>query len=572
MNITLNGQTCWAKPGETILDVARREGMNIPTLCHLSQFSPTGSCRLCTVEVEDNGSLVPACAFPVFEDMHVKTNSPRVRRARKTLIELLIANHPQDCLICVRSGNCELQRLTQEYGVRTQRYAGERRRARIDIASPAIERNPEKCILCGRCVRICHEIQAVGAIDFTYRGFLSSVAPALDRSLNTVPCVECGQCVVNCPVGALTEKSHQKMVWEAINNTDMYVVAQVAPAVRVALGEEFGTEPGTVVTGKVVSALRRIGCKRVFDTNFSADLTIIEEATELLSRIQNGGSIPMLTSCSPGWVKFVEHFYPDLLDKLSTCKSPHEMQGALLKSYYAQSFGIDPSKIFVVSVMPCTAKKYEAQRPELGSEFPDVDAVITTRELARMIRIAGIDFHKLPNEGFDDPMGESTGAGAIFGAAGGVMEAAIRTAHYFITGSDMKSLSFSSIRGLEGVKQAEVKIGEHLLKVAAVNGLHNIIPLLDDIRKGKSPFHFIEVMACPGGCVNGGGQPQPSTPERLLKRTESIYQIDRESPRRNSHRNESIRKLYDEFLGEPAGHKAHQLLHTHYVARDEYCR
>lgn len=570
MNISLNGHTCWAKPGETILDVARREGVKIPTLCHLSEFSPTGSCRLCTVEVEHSNNLVPACAFPVSEGMTVRTNSPRVRRARKTIIELLVANHPPDCLFCVRSGNCELQKLTQEYGVRTHRFEGERRRARIDIASPAIERDPEKCILCGRCVRICHETQHVGAIDFVHRGFKTGVAPALERSLNTVPCVECGQCVVNCPVGALTEKSHQKPVWEALNNSDLFVVTQVAPAVRVALAEEFGAEAGTVVTGKTVAALRRLGFARVFDTNFGADLTIIEEATELLHRLQNGGSTPMLTSCSPGWVKFVEHYYPDLLGNLSSCKSPHEMQGALLKTYYAKKIGVDPSRIFVVSVMPCTAKKYEAQRPELGGEYPDVDAVITTRELARMIRVAGIDFHKLTNEGFDDPMGESTGAGAIFGAAGGVMEAALRTAHFYLTGSDMKSPSFAPIRGLEGVKQADVRIGDVTLKVAAVSGLHNIKPILDDIRAGKSPFHFIEVMACPGGCVNGGGQPLPATPEKLLKRTESIYQIDRESPRRNSHRNESVQKLYAEFLGEAGGHLAHELLHTHYVERDEF--
>ncbi|MBE0645665.1 MAG: iron hydrogenase small subunit [Bacteroidetes bacterium] len=570
MNITLNGHTCWAKPGETVLDVARREGVNIPTLCHLAEFSPTGSCRICTVEVENANNLVPACAFPVFEGMVIRTNSPRVRRARKTIIELLVANHPPDCLFCVRSGNCELQKLTQEYGVRTHRFQGERRRARIDIASPAIERDPEKCILCGRCVRICHETQHVGAIDFVHRGFRTGVAPALERSLNTVPCVDCGQCVVNCPVGALTEKSNQKPVWEAINNPELLVVAQVAPAVRVALAEEFGADAGTVATGKTVSALRRIGFARVFDTNFSADLTIIEEATELLHRLNNGGATPMLTSCSPGWVKFLEHYYPDLLGNLSTCKSPHEMQGALLKTYYAKKIGVDPSRIFVVSIMPCTAKKYEAQRPELGGEYPDVDAVLTTRELARMIRVSGIDFHKLPNEGFDDPMGESTGAGAIFGAAGGVMEAALRTAHFYLTGSDMKSLTFAPIRGLEGVKQADVRIGEVTLKVAAVSGLKNIKPILDDIRAGNSPFHFIEVMACPGGCVNGGGQPLPATPEKLLKRTESIYQIDRESPRRNSHRNESVQKLYAEFLGEPAGHLAHELLHTHYVERDEF--
>ena len=569
MNITLNGHNCWAKPGETILDVAQREGINIPTLCHLKDFSPTGSCRICTVEVAGTGSLVPACAYPVQEGMEIRTNSPRVRRARKTIIELLVANHPQDCLFCVRSGNCELQKLTQEYGVRTHRYQGERRRARIDIASPAVERDPEKCILCGRCVRVCHETQQVGAIDFVHRGFRSAVAPALERSLNTVTCVDCGQCVVHCPVGALTEKSSQKPVWEAINDSERFVVAQVAPAVRVALGEEFGAEAGTVVTGKTVAALRRLGFDRVFDTNFSADLTIIEEATELLSRLQGGGPVPMLTSCSPGWVKYIEHSYPDLLDNLSTCKSPHEMQGALLKSYYAQKIGVDPARVYVVSVMPCTAKKYEAQRPELGGTYPDVDAVLTTRELARMIRVAGLEFFRLPNEGFDDPMGESTGAGAIFGAAGGVMEAALRTAHFYLTGHDMPTLTFAPIRGLDGVKQAEVRIGDQTLNVAAVSGLHNVTSLLDAMRDGRSPFHFIEVMACPGGCVNGGGQPLPSDPEKVRRRTESIYQIDRESPRRCSHRNESVQKLYAEFLGEANGHLAHELLHTHYVPRGE---
>ncbi len=567
MKLTINGKECWANSGETILKVADREGIKIPTLCYLKGFSPTGSCRICMVEVNGN-RLVPSCAFPVAEGITVSTNSEKVRRARKTIIELLIANHPQDCLTCVRNGNCELQTLAAQYGVRSYRYKGERRTAKIDVASPALERDPEKCILCGRCVQVCHEIQNVGAIDFVRRGFSSQVSSAMERSLNTVPCVFCGQCITVCPVGALREKSHQKQVWAAINDPGKIVVAQVAPAVRVALGEEFGMEPGSVVTGKTISALRRLGVDFVFDTNFGADLTILEEATELIERLQNGEILPMLTSCSPGWIKYIEHFYPELLPNLSSCKSPHEMEGALIKTYWAQKLGIEPDKIFVVSIMPCTAKKFEAKRPELGGDFPDVDAVLTTRELARMIRIAGIDFTKLSDEFFDDPMGESTGAASIFGAAGGVLEAALRTAHFYLTGKEMRDLEFSPIRGLHGVKHAEMELDGTVLRVAAVNGLKNISKILDKIREGETPYHFIEVMACPGGCVNGGGQPLPAAPEKLRKRTEAIYEIDRSFAKRCSHHNESLQKLYQDFLGEPNGHKSHALLHTHYIERE----
>ncbi len=570
MKVMINGKECWANAGESILTVANREGFKIPTLCYLKDYSPTGSCRICVVEVEGARNLVPACAFPVAEGMRILTNSPKVRRSRKTIIELLIANHPQDCLTCVRNQSCELQSLAHEYGVWMIRYTGERKRAKMDIANPAIERDPEKCILCGRCVRVCHETQNVGAIDFTWRGFQTKVAPANDRSLNTVPCVDCGQCVVVCPVGALSEKNHTRKVWEAVNHPELHVVAQIAPAVRVALGEEFGMEPGTVVTGKAVAALRRLGVDKVFDTNFAADLTIIEEASELVGRIKNGGRMPMLTSCSPGWIKYIEHNYPDLLDCLSTCKSPHEMQGALIKSYYAEKMGIDPAKVFVVSVMPCTAKKFESQRPELGGDQPDVDAVLTTRELARMIRVAGLDFARLPDEGFDDPMGESTGAAVIFGAAGGVMEAAVRTAHFYLTGKELAGVEFTPIRGMQGVRSAEVTVNGLKLRLAAVNGLKNITPILDAIRAGEAPYDFIEVMACPGGCVNGGGQPLPADPEKRRKRTESIYQIDRHMPKRASHHNESLITLYEEYLGTPNGHKAHELLHTHYIQREKF--
>jgi iron-only hydrogenase group A len=568
MRITLNNKECWANPGETILAVAEREGVKIPTLCYLKGFTPTGSCRMCVVEVEGQRGLTPACAFPVSDGMKVATNSPHVRRARKTIIELLIANHPQECLVCVRNGNCELQSLAAEYGVRSYRYTGARRKSKLDVASASLERDPEKCILCGRCVLVCHETQNIGAIDFTKRGFSSTVTPSFDHSLNTVACVYCGQCITVCPVGALREKSSSKSVWEAINNPDLFTVVQVAPAVRVALGEEFGMDPGTVVTGKIVSALRRMGFDRVFDTNFSADLTIMEEATELINRLKNNGKIPMLTSCSPGWIKYVEHFYPDLLDNLSTCKSPHEMQGALIKSYYAQKMGISPEKMFVISIMPCTAKKYESQRPELGEEYPDVDAVLTTRELARMIKSAGIDFVKLPDEHFDDPLGESTGAAVIFGSAGGVMEAAIRTAHNMLTGKDLDSMDFKAVRGLDGVKEASVDINGTILRVAAINGLKNVRDIMDQIRNNTSPYHFIEVMACPGGCINGGGQPQPWDPEKVERRMRAIYNIDKSMAKRASHYNESVRRLYEDFIGEPNGHLAHELLHTHYIRRD----
>jgi len=568
MRITINGKECWANPGETILKVADREGIKIPTLCYLKGLSPTGSCRVCMVEV-DGGRMVPSCAFPVSEGMNVETNSATVRRSRKTIIELLIANHPQDCLTCVRNGNCELQKLAEEYNVRGRRYVGERRTSKLDVASPSIERDPEKCILCGRCVRVCHEVQGVGAIDIAKRGFQSYVTPAFNHSLNTVACVFCGQCVVNCPVGALREKSHTKKVWEAINDPDTRVVGQIAPAVRVALGEEFGLEPGTEVTGKTVAAMRRIGMDVIFDTNFSADLTIMEEANELVERLQNGGTLPMLSSCSPGWIKYIEHFYPDLLENLSTCKSPHQMQGAVIKSYWAEKKGIDPSKVFVVSIMPCTAKKYEAQRPELGDQYQDVDAVLTTRELAQMMKTAGLEFSKLQDDYFDDPLGESTGAAIIFGATGGVMEAALRTAHFKLTGQECADIDFKPVRGLEGVKEAQIKINGIPLKVAAVNSLSKIQPLLDDMRNGTSEYQFIEVMACPGGCINGGGQPLPSDPEKTEKRMQSIYKIDSSLAKRCSHHNESVQKLYEDFLDEPNSHKAHELLHTHYLNRTE---
>jgi NADH-quinone oxidoreductase subunit G/NADP-reducing hydrogenase subunit HndD len=566
--IYINGQEIKARKGETILAVCEREGIEIPTLCYMKELSPTGACRICVVEVEGYKNLLPACAFPVEDGMKIETNSPRVRRARKTNIELLIANHPQDCLVCVRNGNCELQDLTASYGIREYRYMGERRHVPCDIASPSLERDPEKCILCGRCVNACNEIQKVGAIDFIRRGFSSLVAPAYEYSVNETSCIYCGQCIMVCPVGALREKSHQKLVWEYINDRDLFTVAQIAPAVRVAVGEEFGLEPGVDVSAKMVTALKRMGFDRVFDTNFGADLTIMEEASELVHRLQKDQPIPMITSCSPGWVKYLEHFYPELLPHLSTCKSPHEMEGAIIKSYYAKIMGIEPEKIRVVSVMPCVAKKFEAQRPELGGEFPDVDAVITTREFIRMLKIAGIDFTKLPETEFDNPLGESTGAGAIFGASGGVMEAALRTAYWMITGVDLENLDFIEVRGLKGVKEAEVDINGTKLRVAAVSGVGHVREILDDIKNGKSRYHFIEVMACEGGCINGGGQPIPRNTDKLIARQQGLYRIDKNRKSRCSHHNEGVKILYKEFLEKPNSSVSHQYLHTKYTTRE----
>lgn len=566
--VYINGQEFKAKKGETILQICEREGINIPTLCYLKELSPTGSCRVCVVEVEGMRNLVPACAFPVTDGMKIETNSPRVRRARKTNIELLLANHPQECLICVRNGNCELQDLSSTYGVREYRYNGEKRNLPCDIASPAIERDPEKCILCGRCVRVCNEIQKVGAIDFIRRGFDSMVSPAYEYSLNETSCIYCGQCIMVCPVGALREKSHQKLVWEYLNNKDLFTVAQIAPAVRVAVGEEFGLPAGMDVSKKMVSALKRMGFDRVFDTNFGADLTIMEEASELVYRLQKDSPIPLITSCSPGWVKFLEHFYPELIPHVSTCKSPHEMEGAIIKSYYAKVMGLDPKKIRVVSIMPCTAKKFEAQRPELGNQYPDVDAVITTREFIRMVKIAGIDFQNLTEQEFDNPLGESTGAAAIFGTSGGVLEAALRTAYWMITGVDLEDVNFEEVRGLKGVKEAEVDINGNKLRVAAVSGVGNVREILNDIRNGKSKYHFIEVMACEGGCINGGGQPLPRNLEKLIARQKGLYKIDATKKSRCSHHNEGVKILYREFLKKPNSEVAHKYLHTSYVARE----
>ncbi|MBZ0199934.1 MAG: [FeFe] hydrogenase, group A [Ignavibacteriaceae bacterium] len=568
VQLTINNIKVNAEEGMTILDAAKTVGIKVPTLCHLKDLFPSGACRICSVEVKEHRGLTPACAFPIYEGMVVETNSPRVRVARKTIVELLIENHPQDCLICVRNKNCELQDLSETYGVREHRYVGEKKEHAIDISSASMERDPAKCILCGRCVRVCHEVQKIGAIDFTGRGFTSTVTTPYNKGLNVSDCILCGQCILVCPTAALREKSTLKEVASALNNKNKFVVVQVAPAVRATLGEEYNMPLGTDVTGQLVTGLRRLGFKKVFDTNFAADLTIMEEATELISRINNGGILPMFTSCCPGWVKFIEQENPELLGHVSSCKSPHEMEGAVLKTYYAKKMGIDPKDIFVVSIMPCTVKKFESNRAELSEEsLHDVDAVLTTRELVRFFKIAGIEFSELPNDQFDNPLGESTGAAAIFGTSGGVMEAALRTAYYKMTGSNLASVDFEAVRGANSLKEATVNINGLDINIAVVNGIGGVKPLLEQIQNGVSKYHFIEVMACPGGCINGGGQPIHQKAEKIQKRMRALYQIDANTKMRNSHENESVKILYKEFLGEPNSHKAHEILHTHYTDR-----
>jgi iron-only hydrogenase group A len=497
--------------------------------------------------------------------MIVHTNSARVRRARKTIVELLVENHPQECLVCVRNKNCELQTLAETYSVREHRFVGETKSHSMDVSSASMERDPAKCILCGRCVRVCHEIQKIGAIDFTQRGFISNVTTPYNKGLNISDCILCGQCILVCPTAALREKSSLKEVAAAINDKNKYTIVQVAPAVRATLGEEYNFPLGSDVTGQMVTGLRRLGFKKVFDTNFAADLTILEEAAELIDRVKNKKPLPMFTSCCPGWVKYVEQNRPEVLGHISSCKSPHEMEGAVLKTYYAKKMGIDPKDIFVVSIMPCTVKKYESNRAELKENaFPDVDAVLTTRELVRFFKLAGIEFNDLPEDDFDNPLGESTGAAAIFGTSGGVMEAAIRTAYFNLTGKDLECLELNSVRGFDGVKEASINIDGLSLNVAVVNGIGNIKPILNDVQKGNSKYHFIEVMSCPGGCINGGGQPIHQKSEKIQKRTKALYQIDSKMKHRKSHENESLKVLYKEFLIEPNSHKAHEILHTKY--------
>lgn len=569
IEIEVNGRTVHAEEGEMLLAALRRGGVRVPTLCQMEGLPPSGACRMCVVEVEGQRGLAPSCALPVSKGMKVKTHSSRAVQARQTIIELLLANHPDDCLFCVRNGNCELQGLAEELGVRQRRYAGEKSRHYLDLSSPSIVRDPAKCILCGKCVRVCEEVQGVAAIDFIGRGSRAKIGTAFDEGMNVSSCINCGQCINVCPTGALCEQSHIKEAFDALNDPDQFVVVQHAPAVSVTLGEEFGLPAGTDVIGAMTAALRMLGFDRVFDTGFTADLTIMEEGSELIHRLQNGGKLPMMTSCSPGWIKYVETFYPDFVENLSTCKSPQQMMGAILKTYFAQREGIDPSKIFSVSIMPCTAKKFEAGRPEMGRDgLADIDAVLTTRELARMIRMRGLDLREMQPDTADTPFGERTTAGKLFGASGGVMEAAIRTAHYLVTGQEMGDLKVEAVRGLDGIKQAKVQVNGIELGVAVVNGLGNAARLLDQIRDGRSDLHFIEVMTCPGGCIGGGGQPIRINRDAVRARMQSLYKIDDQESARTSHSNRSVARLYEEFLGKPLGEKSHHLLHTHYAERE----
>lgn len=574
VNIKINGAEYQVPADSTILEAARTAGVNIPTLCYLKDINQIGACRMCMVEVKGARSLVAACVYPVNEGMEVFTNTPKVQESRKMTLELLLSVHDRKCLTCERSGNCELQKLCNDMGIEVEdRFAGAMPAGKKDCSTPYLERNNAKCILCRRCVAACQN-QHVSVIGANQRGFDTEIGCAFEMPLSNVSCVACGQCIVSCPTGALKEKDNIQEVIDAINDPDKYVVVQTAPAVRAALGEEFGLPIGTNVEGKMVAALRRLGFDKVFDTDFGADMTIMEEANEFLSRVKNGGKLPIITSCSPGWVKFCEHYYPDLIDNLSTCKSPQNMTGALLKTWYAEKEGIDPKKIVSVSVMPCVAKKFEIQRDdEDAAGVPDVDYSLTTRELARMIKRAQLNFTALPDEKFDEAMGVSTGAAVIFGATGGVMEAALRTAADVLEGKRVENIDYTEVRGTEGIKEAVYKVGGMDVKVAVVSGLKNADAVLKKVQSGEADYHFIEIMCCPGGCVNGGGQPIQSatvhaTTDIKALRAKALYDQDAAMPLRRSHDNPAVQKCYEEFLTDgPGGHKAHEILHTTYVKR-----
>ena len=578
IKLTINNRQVEAYEGKTILEVARENGIHIPTLCYLKDYTGTGACRVCQVEVEGARNLCAACVYPVREGMVVKTNSMRALDARRHVVELIVSNHSKDCLSCIRNTNCELQRLCQELGVREDAFKGQKTVPTFDEVSPGVVRDTSKCILCGRCVAACQKHQGLGVLDFMERGFKTKIGPVFDRSFNDVNCMQCGQCINVCPVGALHEKEEIHNVIAALNDPNMHVVVQTAPAVRASLGEEFGMPIGTRVTGKMVAALKLLGFDKVYDTNFGADLTIMEEGYEFIHRVQEGGVLPMITSCSPGWINYCEKEYPDLLDHLSTCKSPHMMLGAMIKSHYAKTYQLDPKNIYVVSIMPCVAKKGEKERPQMiKDEMKDVDAVLTTRELGKLIKMFGVNFVDLKDEEFDQDMfGEYTGAAVIFGASGGVMEAALRTVVDVLTSQDLDNIEYHAVRGQRGLKEASLKVGDLTVNVAVAHSMQIAKPLLDDIRAGKSKYHFIEIMGCPGGCINGGGQSYVNAMIRNSgfdfkgARAKALYDEDRAMPARKSHKNTQIQKLYEDFLGHPNSHLAHSLLHTTYEKKDKY--
>ena len=577
INITINGMAVEAPKGSTILQAAKGAGIDIPTLCYLKEINEIGACRICMVEADEGrgARLVASCVYPITEGMKVYTNTPKVIDYRKKTLQLILSDHDKKCLSCVRSGKCELQKLCHDFGVDDEnKYAGVANEFEIDDSAAHMVRDNNKCINCRRCIAACEKTQGIGVIGANNRGFITEISSPFGMGLGETACVCCGQCIAVCPTGAIYEKSDVDKIMVAIADPTKHVVVQTAPAVRAALGEPFGFPMGTGVEGKMAAALRRIGFEKVFDTDFAADVTIMEEATELLGRVTNGGVLPMITSCSPGWIKFCEHYYPDQLDHLSSCKSPQQMFGGILKTYYAEKMGWDPKDIVSVSVMPCTAKKFEIGRPDQSAAgVPDLDYTMTTRELARLIERCGIDFKNLPDEAFDDPMGESTGAAVIFGATGGVMEAALRTAVWKLTGETNDSpLEFKEVRGVEGIKEATYEVAGMKVKVAVASGLSNARIIMDKIRAGEADYTFVEIMACPGGCVNGGGQPQVPASVRNFtdiraERAKALYNYDENMPRRKSHENESVKKLYAEYFGEPNSHRAHEVLHTKYVQR-----
>lgn len=576
VNIKINNMPLSVPKGISILEAARTAGIEIPTLCYLKKINEIGACRICMVEVKGARSLVTACVYPVNEGMEIFTNTERVRKSRKTTLELILSTHDRKCLSCIRSGTCELQQLCKEFGVDDEgRFDGANPVHEYDDSAIHMIRDNGKCILCRRCVAAC-QAQHISVIGANARGFDTHIGSAFEKPLDSVACVSCGQCIVNCPTGAIYEKDDTAKVLEAINDPEKFVVVHTAPSIRVTLGECFGMHIGTNVQGKMVAALRRLGFDKVFDTDFGADLTIVEEANEFLGRVQNGGVLPMITSCSPGWIKYCEHYYPDMLDHLSSCKSPQQMSGAIIKTWYAEKMGIDPKDIVVVGIMPCTAKKFETKRDDQSaSGYPDVDYSLTTRELGRMIDSAGIFFKHLPDEEFDNPLGDSTGAAVIFGATGGVMEAALRTAVEKLSGEELKSLDFTEVRGTEGIKEASYTVNGMEIKVCVVSGLANANNIMEKVKNGTADYHFIEIMGCPGGCVNGGGQPIQHAVVRNFvdlraRRAAALYEADKDMPLRKSHESEAVKRLYAEFLGEPGSHKAHEVLHTSYVARPKY--